>query len=382
MPHVDRLGGVKAAGPTEWEPRSKPIWFTELGCPAANKGTNQPNVFHDPKSSESFFPYHLERVAGRLHPVSLSAGDVRALERPGEQSAVGPLLRAAWWTWPGRMSGPGTRGPGPIFRTGWRPGSDGTNHARGHWLNGRTSLAALAEVVAEICGRCDLTAIDVGRLHGGVTGYAIEAMESGRQSLQPLMLAYAFDSFAIDGALAFASRGGAAVSAIEPDRCVVVAGQPVVSRTRAPLGGGAPAGSWSGSSAPTPTTRRGGGGARAPMSRNRRPSGSSCRSCSAAPRRGGSSGGRCRRPASLGTRCGVSLPASQLRLTPGDMVARRGLGAVPDRPDRGGGPPGGLGGARGARGLRRADGSGAAACEGLGDRRRRRWRWCFSTCRC
>ena len=46
----------------------------------------------------------------------------------------------------------------------------------------------------------------------------------------------------------------------------------------------------------------------------------------------------------------------------------RGLGSVPDRPDRGVGPPGSFGGARGARGLRRAGGSGARACEGLGDR--------------
>ena len=36
---------------------SKPIWFTELGCPAVDKGTNQPNVFYDPKSAESFLPY-------------------------------------------------------------------------------------------------------------------------------------------------------------------------------------------------------------------------------------------------------------------------------------------------------------------------------------
>ena len=38
-------------------PQSKPIWFTELGCPAIDRGTNQPNVFFDPKSSESFVPY-------------------------------------------------------------------------------------------------------------------------------------------------------------------------------------------------------------------------------------------------------------------------------------------------------------------------------------
>ena len=39
-------------------PQSKPFWFTELGCPAVDKGANQPNVFIDPKSSESFLPYY------------------------------------------------------------------------------------------------------------------------------------------------------------------------------------------------------------------------------------------------------------------------------------------------------------------------------------
>src|SRR4029079_9346298 len=57
----NRPGGVESATPTVWVPQSKPIWFTELGCPAVDKGTNQPNVFHDPKSSESFFPYHPTR---------------------------------------------------------------------------------------------------------------------------------------------------------------------------------------------------------------------------------------------------------------------------------------------------------------------------------
>ena len=37
--------------------RAKPIWFTELGCPAVDKGANQPNVFFDPKSAQSALPY-------------------------------------------------------------------------------------------------------------------------------------------------------------------------------------------------------------------------------------------------------------------------------------------------------------------------------------
>ncbi len=47
----------RAATPTAWVPQSKPFWLTEIGCPAVDKGANQPNVFVDPKSSENALPY-------------------------------------------------------------------------------------------------------------------------------------------------------------------------------------------------------------------------------------------------------------------------------------------------------------------------------------
>ncbi len=56
-PHYDRAGGVEAGTPTAWVAEGKPIWFTELGCPAADKGPNQPNAFPDAKSAENASPY-------------------------------------------------------------------------------------------------------------------------------------------------------------------------------------------------------------------------------------------------------------------------------------------------------------------------------------
>ena len=53
--HVERVGGVEI-GATAWLPQSKPIWLTEIGIPAVDKGPNGPNVFPDPKSSESAYP--------------------------------------------------------------------------------------------------------------------------------------------------------------------------------------------------------------------------------------------------------------------------------------------------------------------------------------
>ena len=56
--HFNRPGGVQSGSPTAWVPQSKPFWLMEIGCPAVDKGANQPNVFVDPKSSESALPYY------------------------------------------------------------------------------------------------------------------------------------------------------------------------------------------------------------------------------------------------------------------------------------------------------------------------------------
>jgi hypothetical protein len=232
-PHVNRLSGVKVATPTAWQPRSKPVWFTELGCPAVNKGTNQPNVFHDPKSSESFYPYHSngsrdDFIQHRYLQAMFAHWNDPANNpySPIYGSRMVDTGRAYVWAWDAR--------PWPDFPNRLETWIDGGNFETGHWLNGRATMASLAEVVAEICQRAGVDEIDLARLHGGVAGYAIEAVETGRQSLQPLMLAYAFDSFAVGEALTFASRGGSAVSVIEADGLVAVGREPVVSLTRSP----------------------------------------------------------------------------------------------------------------------------------------------------
>ncbi len=55
--HYERVGGAELGAPTAWVPQGKPIWLTEVGCPAVDKGANQPSVFPDPKSSEAGVPY-------------------------------------------------------------------------------------------------------------------------------------------------------------------------------------------------------------------------------------------------------------------------------------------------------------------------------------
>ena len=107
--------GCESGTPTAWVPQSKPIWFTELGCPAIDRGTNQPNVFFDPKSSESFTP-HFSRgwrddAIQRAYLEATSSGG--AMPRTTRSP---PSTAAGWCTCRNAPPGPGTRGPIRSFR--------------------------------------------------------------------------------------------------------------------------------------------------------------------------------------------------------------------------------------------------------------------------
>lgn len=206
QPHHDRPGGVRAAQPTPWVPQSKPIWFTEIGCPAVDKGTNQPNVFWDPKSSESFLPYFSTGARDDYIQTRYLMAHMRHWHDPANNpvSALygGSMVDVAniyAWAWDAR--------PWPDFPARQDVWSDGPNYTLGHWLQGRVGAAGLAEVVAEHNLRAGVTRIDVSGLHGSVPGAAVEGPHTARQAIQPLMLAFGFDGTARGDRMVYRMRG-------------------------------------------------------------------------------------------------------------------------------------------------------------------------------
>ncbi len=206
-PHHERIDGVRQESPTAWQPQKKPIWFTELGCAAIDKGTNQPNKFLDPKSSESKLPRYSNGQRDDLMQMQY----LRAMLGYWQQEANNPmsnaydgrmldLSNAYVWAWDAR--------PFPAFPNLVSVWSDGENYLRGHWLNGRAGQRSLASVVREICTRAGQTRIDVGALHGIVHGYAVNEVAPARAALQPLGLRYGFDSIERNGVLEFRLRQG------------------------------------------------------------------------------------------------------------------------------------------------------------------------------
>ncbi|MEO0912455.1 MAG: glycoside hydrolase TIM-barrel-like domain-containing protein, partial [Pseudomonadota bacterium] len=219
-PHWNRINGVREAEPTDWMSEGKPIWFTELGCPAVDKGTNQPNVFIDPASSENAVPYYSNGGQDDFVQVRYLQAMLGYWSEPqnNPQSRVydGAMIdmsRAHVWAWDAR--------PFPDFPARLDVWSDGRNYGRGHWISGRSNLVALADIVREICERSGLAEIDVARLYGALRGFVIGETETARQSLQPLMLAHAFDAYDGGGAMVFRTRHAQNVVALTQDTLVI-----------------------------------------------------------------------------------------------------------------------------------------------------------------
>lgn len=236
-PHHDRIGGVRQAQPTAWEPGSKPVWFTEMGCAALDKGTNQPNKFLDAMSSESMLPYYSDGSRddliqqGYIRAMTEFWGDPAHNPARGAFGRTGPgrmveMSRAHAWCWDAR--------PYPAFPGRPDLWSDGPAWERGHWLNGRAASLPLADVVAEICRAAGVAHFDTSGLLGVVRGYLVEGGQSGRGALQPLMLAYGFDAVERGGVLRFVMRDAHIRAEIGPDDLALAEGVEGLEVTRTP----------------------------------------------------------------------------------------------------------------------------------------------------
>jgi GTA TIM-barrel-like domain/Putative phage tail protein len=237
--HFDRPGGVQSGTPTAWVAESKPIWFTELGCPAVDKGSNQPNVFIDPKSAESFAPFFsrairddviqrrfIEAITSFFDP-----GDDDYLTGSNPTSSVygAPMVdvsRIYVYTWDAR--------PYPAFPLALSVWADGGNWEFGHWLTGRVGGGDVAAVVATLLEDYGFTRYDVSGLSGSLAGYVVDRLMSARDALQPLSLAYFIDAFESGGLIHFAKRGWiGSLATIAPDDLVETSAEaPLYTLTR------------------------------------------------------------------------------------------------------------------------------------------------------
>lgn len=213
-PHVDRPGGVPAATPTAWAPQSKPVWLMELGVPAIDKGANAPNLFVDPKSSESAAPpfssgVRDDLVQRRALEAYLDYWRIGGPHNPVSTLDGRPMIeRVCLWAWDAR--------PFPHFPARADVWADGPAWRRGHWLNGRAGAATLAEVVSDLCARGGAGPVDASALSGVAAGFVVDAPTTLAAALEPLMGVYRFAAHESGGALVFRHLDDAPRTAVTP----------------------------------------------------------------------------------------------------------------------------------------------------------------------
>lgn len=223
--HYERRGGVELTSPTGWLPGMKPIWFTELGCPAVERGANQPNVFPDPKSAESALPHFssgqrsdaMQRRFLEAHFAHWKSG-----------TALSGMLATrdiTVWTWDAR--------PIPAFPYDTGLFADGDNWQTGHWLNGRLGAGTLADVIAAILTDNGFADFDVSAVSGDLTGYVQGDVASARTMIEPLMAAFQIDCRESGGRLVFSSRARVSNPSRVLDVLADLEDKPLWSETRA-----------------------------------------------------------------------------------------------------------------------------------------------------
>jgi hypothetical protein len=209
---------VRVGGTTEWVAQSKPIWFTELGCPAVQFGSNQPNVFYDPKSSESFFPYYsngsrddyIQRQFNKAHLEYWSDNQGTALNPTGMVDPSHIFI----WTWDAR--------PFPEFPSRSDVWDDSENWRLGHWINGRLAVPEIGDYIVSLFDQAGLDSqyIDVSEVYGLISGFAVTQTNTVRDMLDPIMFTNLLQAYESEGKLKFRHKGNKSVGTVNFENLV------------------------------------------------------------------------------------------------------------------------------------------------------------------
>lgn len=197
---------------TSWTAKMKPVWFTEFGFPSVDGAANQPNVFYDPTSSESYYPRGSKgRVDFQAQREALNATLDYLEERSQEAGNANLVPRRFLWTWDARPFS-----FWPDLEGVWQ---DSILWATGHWVQGKLGNSTLGAIVGELLQAAGLTAsdYDVSRLTDTVEGFIIDRPITVRNALEFLTSAFFFDIVESDGILKCVHRGGESVKSVPED---------------------------------------------------------------------------------------------------------------------------------------------------------------------
>ncbi len=202
-------------GTTGWTAKMKDVWFTEFGFPSVDGCTNQPNVFYDPSSSESFFPRASKgRVDFMAQRIALNATLDYLAARNAQSGKSSLVPRRFIWTADAR--------PYPFWPDLTNVWADYGLWRTGHWVSGKLGTSSLGAVIAKQLEKVGYqsTDYDVTRLTQSLDGYIVTQVQSCRDRIDQLKSMFNFDAVESDGLTKFVPRGGQSIANIIEDELV------------------------------------------------------------------------------------------------------------------------------------------------------------------
>lgn len=195
---------------TEWIPKSKKIWFTEYGFPSVDCCTNQPNVFYSKGSIDSNFPRHSKgKVDFKAQRLAIIAS-----EKAWQSSEC--VEEMFLYCWDAR--------PYPYFPNLKDVWADADCWKYGHFMNGKSGTATLANVINYLCKQVGLNddEFDTSLLKNDVIdGYILNDKKSILNHLKILATAYNFDAFVDNGKIYFKSLNNTQNHVIDAENLIM-----------------------------------------------------------------------------------------------------------------------------------------------------------------
>ena len=194
---------------TNWSPKSKKIWFTEIGFPSIDCATNQPNVFYDPSSSESNVPkYSKGKVDFHAQTIGLVGTGMK-----WRDSIM--IENKFIWAWDAR--------PYPSWPDRKDVWADGDCWTKGHWIQGKFFQSNLNVVLLDICKKANLkpNQIDVGKINNDIIGFCIFDSSTAKDIIKDLSKLYQFSLCEIERKIAFVPKQSREVNQIDGGDIVI-----------------------------------------------------------------------------------------------------------------------------------------------------------------
>ncbi len=190
--HVNRLGGVETTT-SPWVAESKPIIFTQIGCNAADKGSNQPSAYDDIKSGDFVNPYYGSGVRDDTIQRSYLQNSLDYWAPANGNNPISTIYADHMIDWVNCLTSKWDVRPWPTFPLNLSKWPQARSWYISKDITSRLGTANVTDVLSDLVEDYGVTDYDFSRCYGTADGFIVTRPMSFRALVQPLEVSYFFN---------------------------------------------------------------------------------------------------------------------------------------------------------------------------------------------